>query len=191
MSVKEIRSPAARPLSVSPSGDVFVWVDDSFTGIPMMIGDFAVNDIIHRFGYRTSADLPPEVIQDAWWEELRSRLNKDEYRFVAHVTGDQRAITDHKWRVYAFRTSNRLFTERVAFRLGANDKDHDAWRRIKQLAESRGATVEVGGNFFHGDDPAFPVTIVELWWEHGQHPPINDRQLEEFWQEFGANRYGH
>lgn len=194
MSLKTVRSPRARSITVTESGDVLLWNDDSFSGDPEMLGDFSVGDVAHRFGYRSVADLPPESITEAWWAQIQERLSMDEFRFVETVVKKQQflgGMDREMWKIYGLRTSDRLYTVRLAVTVGAFDKDFGAWELIKKTADDQGATVEIVDQFFSPGDPSFPVTVVELWWEcvPGYHPARQNQQVIDLWAEFKESKY--
>jgi len=198
MSLREIRTPCARTVTVADNGDVFIWNGDAFSGDPIMVGDFAVGDVANRFGYRSSADIPPEVITEAWWSELRGALAEDECAFVRRVIDRQQTFVPaanriaerRMWKIYGARNSQRLHSIRLAMRIGAYNKDAEVWRRILRARDIHGAIVEVEEQFFAGDqDPFFPVTMVELWWEISRHPALNDEVLVGLWDELNESKY--
>lgn len=195
MTIKTIRTPSAVPISVTQNGDVFVWKDDTFTGDPELVGDICVGTVSGRFGYRTAADIPPEVLTEAWWSEIDSAAGPDGLAFVQEVIQFQQRIAksplNRMWRIHAFRTSDRLQTIRVGFQVRAYDKDNDAWRTIGELANLHGAAIEIVDQFFHpqGADPAFPMTVVKVWWERSRVPQLDTPPLVLLWEEFGPHKY--
>lgn len=195
MSLRAIRSPLAKSISVSEIGDVRLWPDDTFSGEPEILGDFSIGDVSNSFGYRTAADIPPEVIHEAWWAELRGQLLPDEYWFVRHVIEKQQLHTQRgisPFRLYGLRTSHRTQSVRLAMRVGAYDKDVDAWRRLHGGAWNSIAVVEIVDQFFDGNDPGFPITILEFWWDISCLADLNppaQKELLGLHEEFKDTKY--